>query len=65
MSRIPYMRGVRNRVFLRLRYSDIVQNWLEVTAKRLGITEDEVFNLLKAGKTASQISEMDPEISGG
>jgi hypothetical protein len=54
--RTPHIRYVRHRDLDRLRHSTIFLNWLNFQATRLSLTVQQIFNSMKTGLTAAQIS---------
>lgn len=60
MSGTPYIRHLRHRNYDRTRHSQRFNEWLDEQATRLGITAEEVFDLLKEGMSAVEV-EQEPE----
>lgn len=58
MARIPYIRYLRNSILERVRHSTRFKEWLNEQATRLDKTQDEVYNMLKGGMSAKQISNL-------
>lgn len=58
MARTPHLRYVRHRRYDRLRHSTRFKAFLAEQADRLGVTPEDVFELMKAGATAEQITQL-------
>ena len=58
MARIPYIRYLRKSILERVRHATRFTEWLNEQATRLGKTQDEVYNMLKGGMSAKQISNL-------